>query len=83
MRHTMGQDWGGRRKLNPDDAPRVSGKQVRAKATSLGIEIKNEGLYGRGGMWFWKRPDGKWYTLGQTNYLAIEQLSRIEETGQQ
>lgn len=82
MRHTMGQDWGGRRKLNPDDAPRVSGKQVREKAAALGIEVKNKGLYGRGGMWFWKRPDGQWYTLEQTNYLAMEQLRRIEKAEQ-
>lgn len=72
---TMGQDWGGRTKLNPENCPKVAGKQVRARAKRLRLEVKREGI----GMWWVKKEDGKWYTLGQTNYLAIRYLKVVHE----
>ena len=72
-----GRDWGGRRKLNPDNCPHVSGKDVREYAQKHNIKIMREGL----GMWFFF--DGKTrYTLGQTNFLALEWLKRIVLEGE-
>ena len=66
------QDWGGRRKLNPDNAPRVSRQDILGFAQQHAIVVRREGL----GMWF--RLDGStWYTIGQTNYLAMECLRRL------
>lgn len=75
-RHTMGQDWGGRRGDNPPECPYVTGDQVRAYAKSIGVEVKREGL----GMWF-RKIDEKWYTLGMTNYIALGQLFRFPNGG--
>ena len=69
---TRHQDWGGRRKANPDNAPRVTRQQVIDMAYRHDIEIKRASL----GMWFYKN-DCTWYTLGQTNYLALRQLRQM------
>lgn len=71
MRHTMGHDWGGRKRENPLGCPRVSRTQVEALALSLGLSVRREGL----GMWLVKRGE-QWFTLGQTNYVALENLRR-------
>lgn len=68
-RHTMGNDWGGRRALNPDNCRKVSGDEVRSLASMLAVRVKRDGL----GMWFHEK-DGQWITLGQTNFLALRQL---------
>lgn len=67
------QDWGGRRKLNPDDAPRVDREDVRKFAHSYSISVKREGL----GMWWRMDVNGKWWTLGMTNYLALKEIKRF------
>ena len=72
MRHTMGQDWGGRRKENPPNAPRITSCEVTEFAQQNDIETRREGL----GMWFYLK-DSIWYTLGQTNYLALTHLTRL------
>ena len=69
---TNHQDWGGRRKANPDNAPRVTRQEVIDLANNCDIEIKRAGL----GIWFFK-SEGTWYTLGQTNYLALRQLRQL------
>jgi hypothetical protein len=67
------QDWGGRRPLNPDNCPHVSGEDVRKFAHSYSISVKREGY----GMWWYKpRHSDSWLTLGQTNYLALSLLKR-------
>jgi len=75
-RHTMGQDWGGRRALNPTGCPKVSGSDVRAYAAAHGFEVKREGL----GMWWFKSARHDWLTCGQTNYLALKHLKRETPT---
>ena len=69
---TMGQDWGGKRPLNPDNCLKISSKQVYERANHLGIKIKREGL----GMWWYQKNDC-WFTLGQTNYLAFMHLLKV------
>ena len=68
----MGNDWGGRKKLNPENAPRVSAKQVRHLASSIGVDVRRDGC---GGAWWFY--DGQWLTLGQTNYLAMVRLQEM------
>lgn len=77
-RHTMGQDWGGRKKLNPEDCPKVTSQQVAALAQDAGVEIFRGGFLADGssyqephGTWWYKDREGTWRTLGMTNYLAI------------
>jgi hypothetical protein len=76
IRHTMGQDWGGRRAANPSDAPRITREQVEQYAQSIGVEIEREG---KGMWWFINKDNGKRYTLGQTNYLALEYLKQMKQ----
>lgn len=71
---TMGQDWGGRRPLNPEGCPKVTADQVRSRAKRLGIEVKREGK----GMW-WFKKESQWYTLGMTNFLAIRFLKVVHK----
>lgn len=69
------QDWGGRRKVNPDNVPKISRKDVLSEAKKLGVEIRREGL----GMWLvYIEEKHNWYTLGQTNHLALENLQRFD-----
>ena len=73
-RHTMGQDWGGRRASNPAGIPRITARQVVKCAAEHGLVVKREGP--GWSMWFVLR-NGNWITLGDTNYLAIQQLKRL------
>lgn len=68
MRHTMGQDWGGRRKSNPDECPIVSSVEVIAFAKERGFELRKNVV------WFVKEKDGEWRSIGDTNYWALENL---------
>lgn len=80
MRHTMGNDWGGRRKENPENVPRVTAKMVEDYAASIHVEIRRDGIRG---MWFYvggfKLESACWYTLGSTNYLALENLRKLQK----
>lgn len=73
-RHTMGQDWGGRRPMNPPNCPKVTRKQVLKFAENINVTIWREGY----GMWWFMRDDGASVTLGQTNYIALEYLKRMK-----
>lgn len=75
-RHTMGNDWGGRRAVNPPDAPRVTADQVREVAELAGVEVKRDGAGWT--QWWVLRPGDVWRTLGATtNYLALQELQRL------
>jgi hypothetical protein len=83
----MGQDWGGRRKVNPENCPKVTNKEVEAKAKELNLTIQlgdfsridHEFMYSPQGMWWYQNPmDKRWYTIGMTNYLALCFLQQIE-----
>lgn len=83
-RHTMGQDWGGRKPLNPLDCPKVTAKQVIAKAQDYGIEIFRGGFFSDGssypssqGPWWYKDRQGNWLVLQNTNYLALTALEGL------
>lgn len=82
-RHTMGQDWGGRRPLNPTNVPRVTYKQVEAYAEKHNMEVRREGYVWASGMWMGRlKGSNIWRTIGQTNYLALECMKEIcEEDG--
>lgn len=75
-RHTMGQDWGGRRPLNPPNAPKVTGNMLFQYAKEHNIKIKRDGYWWASGMWMYCDNE-KWFTAGQTNYLAMETLKRL------
>jgi len=67
------QDWGGRRKENPEGAPRVTRQDVLDRARELGLQVKRDGLYGMSGRWLYL--DGKaWRGLGNTNFRAVERM---------
>ena len=70
LRSTMGHDSSAYRKLNPEGCRRVHSDEVKAIAILYGIRIKRDGQ-----MWLYKSLD-TWYTLGMTNYLALEQLKK-------
>lgn len=73
-RHTMGQDWGGRHATNPSNAPKVTKKDVLAFATEHGFEVKRDpGHYST----WWITMNGTRYTLGSTNWEALQTLGRI------
>lgn len=79
-RHTMGQDWGGRRALNPPNVPRVSYRDVLAYAESHNMEVKREGYIWASGMWSGRiKGSSIWRTIGQTNYLALTHMQDICE----
>ncbi|MFA5036422.1 MAG: hypothetical protein WC479_04530 [Candidatus Izemoplasmatales bacterium] len=91
-RHTMGQDWGGRRKVNPENCPKVTDKEVEAKAKELVLEVQRGDFSRRDhgfmhspqGTWWYRNPiDNKWYTIGATNYWALHFLCNIEEARKQ
>jgi hypothetical protein len=86
-RHTMGQDWGGRHKVNPENCPKVTDRDVISKAVELGLEVQR-GEFSRidhkfmnstQATWWYLNPvDNKWYTIGMTNYWALYFLNEIE-----
>lgn len=75
-RHTMGNDWGGRRKMNPEGCPKVTRQDVLDYAKSKGVEVWNDGDYGARGTWWQKDENGVSLTLGITNYIALQTLKR-------
>ncbi len=68
------QSWGGRRKLNPHYAPNITCNDVLKVAKQINVEVKREGK----GMWWVKTINGNWVTLGQTNYIAWDNLQNRE-----
>jgi hypothetical protein len=73
-RHTMGQDWGGRHATNPNGAPKVTRKDVLAFAERKGLTVKRDpGTYST----WWIHKDGTRYTLGSTNWEAMQTLRRM------
>lgn len=83
MRHTMGQDWGGRRKQNPDNAPKVTAKMVNKFAKLHGFEIFRATQLPSGRLFegshastWWIVVDGTNYSMGETNYIALESMKR-------
>ncbi len=77
----MGQDWGGRKKMNPPGCPKVTRKDVFAYAELHGIQVKWGGptAVENGTWWYWA-SDGVWRTAGVTNYLCREFLKSLPET---
>ena len=85
-RHTMGQDWGGRRKSNPDNCPKITKKMVYDLASELGIEIRRGDYFhdlsfyhSDRGTWWIYNIEFKWVTMGDTNYWAYCNLLKIKE----
>ncbi len=85
-RHTMGQDWGGRRKANPENCPKVTHQMVLDLAKEKGIEVKRGDFFGYDrhfvgsdkAMWWAMFPNGEWRTIGMTNYLAWDFINSGE-----
>lgn len=67
-----GQDWGGRRKVNPSGAPRVTRNDVLRFAQENGLTVRRDGLSN----WWLLNDDGVWRTSGITNFLALSHLRR-------
>lgn len=70
---SQGRDWGGRRKVNPKNAPKITRRQVFEYAKIIMVEVKRDG----NSTWMYKKQD-TWYTCGMTNYLALEYLKNLE-----
>ena len=79
IRHTMGNDWGGRRKQNPEGCPKVTWKDVFAYVASRGIHVKWGGptAVENGTWWYWSSDD-RFQTAGTTNYLCMEFLKSLQ-----
>lgn len=84
IRHTMGNDWGGRTRENPIGAKPVTKAQVEAAAEAAGVEVRrgdyrDDGSFrpaaGSWSMWWVRRPGGVWRTLASTSYRAVEMLA--------
>lgn len=85
---TMGQDQAGHAPKNPPDAPKVSARQVKARAEELGIAVRRGDYLGHGrsrmfisgyhGTWWRLSPNGVWLTLAVTNYLALQGLGGLK-----
>jgi hypothetical protein len=80
----MGNDWGGRRKENPERCPRVTRDDVIAFATEHGYKVQRAMVYpGRAGFFkstqgpWWFHDGRQWLTAGSTNYLALETLRAL------
>lgn len=71
-RHTMGNDWGGRLPSNPVGCKKITRTDVLKYAADNNIEVKRD--RGNFGMWYAKRKDGEFYTIGLTNFLALSHL---------
>jgi len=82
-RHTMGQDWGGRRKLNPNNAPVVTAKEVEDYAASMGVTVfrATQTRYSlhpsSRGTWWYETEKG-YVSLGDTNFIALQTLKCLE-----
>ena len=84
-RHTMGNDWGGRAKINPENAPKVTGKMVLDYAENHSIQvfrgefskIDRSIIKSQQGTWWYLGNDNVWRTFGQTNYLAMCNLKKM------
>ena len=81
---------GGRRKQNPENCPVVTAKQVTDKALSMSVEVKRGDFHGskndkwflecdHGTWWMFNKLSGVWYTIGDTNYIALCTLERIDK----
>jgi hypothetical protein len=68
-RHTMGQDWGGRRRENPVDAPRVSRNDVLAAAAELAFTVRKSRRFAG---WEYHDADRGWCSAGSTNFLCVQ-----------
>lgn len=73
---SMGRDWGGRRKVNPANAPKVTRGQVIGFAVLHGYKIRRDG----NSSWMILK-EGVWYTCGMTNFLALKKLEAMVEEG--
>lgn len=73
-RHTMGNDYGGRKAVNPAGSPRVSVDQVYSAAQAAGVLVKRESA--GWAMWWVQRPGDVWRTLATTNLLAVRELQK-------
>jgi hypothetical protein len=79
----MGQDWGGRRRMNPEGCPKVTAEDVLAKAAVMGVEVKRGGWFKSTGSFYhsaygtWWIKEDVWRQIGGTNFLALQYLERI------
>lgn len=80
----MGQDWGGRRPLNPPDAPKVTKQDVETAAKEAGLQVFRGGFFhdkttyqSDRATWWVLADNGQWYTLGDTNYIALTSIQEI------
>jgi hypothetical protein len=71
----MGQDWGGRRKVNPARVPKTTRKQVEHFAAENNVQIKRPGP--GNGTWWLLFPDGQWRTAGMTNWIALQSINLL------
>lgn len=69
MRHTMGQDWGGRKKANPDNVPKITKGMVEVEAIKKGFTARREG--GNFSYWWLLKNNKRFIGLGMTNYIAF------------
>ena len=81
-RHSMGNDWGGRKPAIPGGTPRVHRDQVIAAADRAGVQVKRAspitGLTTAGwSMWWVLRPNDVWRTLATTNHQALKELEEL------
>lgn len=75
IRHTMGNDWGGRSAANPAGSPRVTAAQVHEAAKAAGVDVRREGS--GWSMWWARKPGENWLTLATTNFLALQALAAL------
>jgi hypothetical protein len=74
----MGNDYGGRKKTEPGNCPKVICKNVFAFAKAKNIRVKWGGpsVVESGTWWFWSVKN-VWLTAGVTNFLYLEFLKRL------
>lgn len=83
INHTMGQDWGGRRRLNPENCPTITRSMVILRAAELGIKVRRGHILSehafqnseRGTWWAYSYDKKQWLTIGDTNFLALSWLN--------
>jgi hypothetical protein len=79
MRHTMGQDWGGRQKANPADCQKVTASDVLTEAQKHGYTIRRDSPRSWS-MWWICFPYSDRITIGTTNFIALQSIKRIART---